>query len=66
MQFADMLELRSVLCSQCARLVLCCAQDWHSKPGYGFLYYMFRPPWVHVRVTDTYFTLHPEDRSLRK
>lgn len=26
-------------------------EDWHSKPGDGFLYYMFRPPWAHARPT---------------
>ena len=26
-------------------------EDWHSKPGDGYLYYMFRPPWSRVRPT---------------
>lgn len=38
-------------------------EDWHSRPGDGFLYYMFRPPWVRARATDTFFTLHPEERN---
>ena len=38
-------------------------EDWHSQPGDGFLYYMFRPPWVRSRATDTFFTLHPEERN---
>ena len=38
-------------------------EDWHSRPGDGYLYYMFRPPWVRARATDTFFTLHPEERS---
>ena len=24
---------------------------------------MFRPPWVHSRTVDAYFTLHPEERT---
>lgn len=39
-------------------------EDWHSKPGGDWLYYMLRPPWVRVRITDTYFTLHPEERTV--
>eukprot|EP00455_Lapot_gusevi_P032137 TRINITY_DN3502_c0_g1_i2.p1 TRINITY_DN3502_c0_g1~~TRINITY_DN3502_c0_g1_i2.p1 ORF type:complete len:456 (-),score=53.94 TRINITY_DN3502_c0_g1_i2:410-1777(-) len=31
----------------------------------GKLYFTFRPPWVHVRISDTYFNLHPETRSFR-
>ena len=38
-------------------------EDWHSQPGDGYLYYMFRPPWVRARATDTFFTLHPEERN---
>lgn len=38
-------------------------EDWSAKPGDGFLYYMFRPPWVKSRSVDAYFTLHPEQRG---
>ena len=38
-------------------------EDWNTKPGDGYLYFMFRPPWVHARTTDAYFTLHPEERN---
>lgn len=38
-------------------------EDWHSEPGDGHLYYMFKPPWVRARGTDTFFTLHPEERT---
>jgi hypothetical protein len=38
-------------------------EDWGSKPGDGFLYYMFRPPWVHAAVTGAYFSLHPRERE---
>uniref|UniRef100_A0A7S1C302 Uncharacterized protein n=1 Tax=Bicosoecida sp. CB-2014 TaxID=1486930 RepID=A0A7S1C302_9STRA len=38
-------------------------EDWHAQPGDGFLYYMFRPPWVRARGTDAFFTLHPEERA---
>lgn len=38
-------------------------EDWHAQPGDGYLYYMFRPPWVRARQTDAFFTLHPEERN---
>jgi hypothetical protein len=38
-------------------------EDWNTKPGDGFLHFTFQPPWVHGRPTDTFFTLHPEQRS---
>ena len=34
-------------------------------PGDGHLYFTFRPPWVNVRPTDTFFSLHPEQRSFQ-
>lgn len=37
-------------------------EDWNVTPGDGHLYFTFRPPWVSVRVTDTFFSLHPEQR----
>ena len=39
-------------------------EDWCSKPGDGFIYFMFRPPWVKARLVDSYYTLHPEERSM--
>lgn len=41
-------------------------EDWHSKPGDGFLYYMFRPPWVKTRTTDAFFTMYPEQRGVKR
>ena len=40
-------------------------EDWDTKPGDGFLYFMFRPPWIQSRGVDTYLTLHPETREFR-
>ncbi|KAL1495714.1 hypothetical protein AB1Y20_016577 [Prymnesium parvum] len=37
-------------------------EDWNVTPGDGHLYFTFRPQWVSVRVTDTFFSLHPEQR----
>lgn len=38
-------------------------EDWNVTPGDGHLYFTFRPPWVTSRITDTFFSLHPEQRS---
>jgi hypothetical protein len=38
-------------------------EDWDTKPGDGFLYFMFRPPWVQSRAVDSYHVLHPQDRG---
>ena len=40
-------------------------EDWNVTPGDGHLYFTFRPPWVNVRPTDTFFSLHPEQRSFQ-
>mgnify|MGYP000074998994 CR=1 FL=1 len=37
--------------------------DWNTKPGDGFLYFIFRPPWVRARAADVFFTLNPEERE---
>lgn len=40
-------------------------EDWNVTPGDGFLYFTFRPPWVHVRSLETYYALHAEERVFR-
>ena len=37
-------------------------EDWNSRPGDHYLYYLFRPPWVRARTTDIFFSLFPEKR----
>lgn len=37
-------------------------EDWNVTPGDGHLYFTLRPPWVTVRVTDTFYSIHPEQR----
>lgn len=37
-------------------------EDWCTKPGDGYLSFIFRPPWIHTRSSDSYYTLHPEER----
>ena len=39
-------------------------EDWGTAPGDGYAYYVFAPPWVTVRPTHPYFSLHPEERAL--
>jgi hypothetical protein len=34
-------------------------------PGDGHLYFTFRPPWVVSRPLDTFYSLHPEQRSFQ-
>ena len=41
-------------------------EDWNSRPGDNYLYYMFRPPWVRARTTDIFFSLFPEKRVVGK
>ena len=38
-------------------------EDWNVTPDDGHLYFTFRPPWISVRVSDAFFSLHPEQRS---
>jgi len=38
-------------------------EDWNVTPGDGHVYFTFRPPWVTSRITDTFFSLHPEQRA---
>ena len=40
-------------------------EDWCKKPGDGYLYFMFRPPWVKARTVDAYLALHPEERKYK-
>jgi len=40
-------------------------EDWNVTPGDGHLYFTFRPPWVTSRITDTFFSLHPEQRTFQ-
>ena len=37
-------------------------EEWGSRPGDGYLYFMLRPVWVHTRVCEPYYVLHPEKR----
>ena len=40
-------------------------EDWNVTPGDGHLYFTFRPPWVQSRPLDTYYSLHPEQRTFQ-
>ena len=40
-------------------------EDWNVTPGDGHLYFTFRPPWVVSRPLDTFYALHPEQRSFQ-
>jgi len=40
-------------------------EDWNVTPGDGHLYFTFRPPWVTSRITDTFYSLHPEQRTFQ-
>lgn len=37
-------------------------EDWNVTPGDGYVYFTFRPAWVHVAQVETYYALHPEQR----
>lgn len=37
-------------------------EDWNVMPGDGYVYFTFRPPWVHVSKLETFYSLHPEQR----
>ena len=39
-------------------------EHWNIEPGDGCVYYTVRPPWVAQDKTETFFMLHPEERSL--
>lgn len=52
-----------VICKYMLKRII---EDWSTKPGDGFLHFTFRPPWVHARTVDTYFTLHPEQRMFNR
>eukprot|EP00744_Colponema_vietnamica_P007150 GILI01010324.1.p1 GENE.GILI01010324.1~~GILI01010324.1.p1 ORF type:complete len:356 (+),score=41.23 GILI01010324.1:89-1156(+) len=36
-----------------------CTQSWGLQDG-GWLVFTLIPPWVHVRVTDAFYSLHPQ------
>ncbi len=40
-------------------------EHWNIKPGDGYVYFTLRPRWVKYRPTDTFYTLHPEQRLFR-
>ena len=40
-------------------------EDWNVTPGDGHLYFTFRPPWVQTRPLDTFYSLHPEQRTFQ-
>lgn len=35
---------------------------WNHRVN-GCIYFTFRPPWVHTRPVETFYTLHPEERK---
>ncbi|KAG8465311.1 hypothetical protein KFE25_002618 [Diacronema lutheri] len=37
-------------------------EDWNVTPGDGYLYFTFRPSWVHVPRLEAFYALHPEDK----
>ena len=39
-------------------------EHWDIEPGDGCVYFTVRPPWVAPDIRETFFTLHPEERSL--
>ena len=41
-------------------------EDWNVTPGDGMLYFTFRPPWIKAPVTDTFYSLHPEQRHFQE
>lgn len=38
-------------------------EDWNVTPHDGHLYFTFRPPWVKARIDETFYSIHPEQRS---
>ena len=32
-------------------------------PHDGHLYFTFRPPWVKARIVETFYSIHPEQRT---
>jgi hypothetical protein len=40
-------------------------EDWNVTPGDGMLYFTLRPPWIKSLLTDTFYTLHPEQRQFQ-
>lgn len=38
-------------------------EDWNVTPGDGHLYFTLRPPWVRSTSTETFYSLHPEQRA---
>jgi len=41
-------------------------EDWGTKPGDGWLYFMFKPPWSKSKNVDTFFALNPDGREVKK
>ena len=37
-------------------------EDWGTKPGDGWLYYIMKPPWCRAKSIDTFFALNPDSR----
>ncbi|GMH33827.1 hypothetical protein BSKO_01661 [Bryopsis sp. KO-2023] len=40
-------------------------ENWCVKPGDGCIYFTVRPSWVHCERAESFFTLHPEERSFK-
>jgi len=40
-------------------------EHWNVQPGDGCIYFTLRPPWVSPNKLEAFFTMHPEERSLR-
>jgi hypothetical protein len=39
-------------------------EDWGTKPGDGWYYYMLKPPWCRTKQVDTFFALNPSGREV--
>lgn len=46
-------------------LLLQIVENWGAKPGDGYIYFTVKPPWVHHDQVESFFTLHPEERSFK-
>lgn len=41
------------------------SQLWNHKPTPNTVYFGYRPWWVRQRITDSFYTVHPEMRTMR-
>ena len=41
-------------------------EDWGTKPGDGWFYFMLKPPWCKTKQVDTFFAMNPSERQIHK